>query len=290
MRPILMPDTSVINCLADDPDSVALIAGLNSGYFVRFPFTTASEIVANSSGVRRKQLLGVCRRLLSAGGDCIEPHHEIIKTMVARFENSLPLGAEHVNLRMAEAEEEILRAMSFDDDLATQEREESRTNDKAFRGVYADAKDAFEGLAAAGVQMPGSVAGLVSQLQEGGAFWTLAQDLYERVATKPTDNPAVRRFYAECEPFRALMIALVVAQYDRCIRQRSDGRSLKSGRNNTFMATCLPYCDQFVTNDEGQMACYREVVSLAGIEVTIRSYREFRDSFFIMGATAGSAK
>lgn len=183
LRKNLSFDTSGINCLADDLYSDALIEGLESGYFVRFPFTTISEVVANSSGARRAQLLKVCRGLLAIAGDCIEPHHEIIKVMVARFEKSLLLGPEHVNLRMNEAENEVLRAETFDDSLATQERTENRINDKIFVGVYANAKVAFDALATKGIEMPRSVTELVAQLQRGGAFWTLARNLVERVAT-----------------------------------------------------------------------------------------------------------
>jgi hypothetical protein len=88
-RPILIPDTSAINRLADDPDSEALIAGLKSGYFIRFPFTAVAEIVANSSAGRRKQLLRVCRRLLASAADCIEPHHEILRITVVQIVSNL---------------------------------------------------------------------------------------------------------------------------------------------------------------------------------------------------------
>ena len=168
-RKILSPDTSAINRIADDPYSEALIAGLKSGYFMRFPFTTVSEIIATSEGARRAQLLKVARRLLAVAGDCIEPHHEIIKIMVARFEKSLPLGLAHVNLRMTEAENEILSVENFDDTLATQERAENRINGKAFDGVYANAKVAFDRLSRSGTQMPNGVEELVSQLMKGGA-------------------------------------------------------------------------------------------------------------------------
>jgi hypothetical protein len=284
-RPILIPDTSAINRLADDPDSEALIAGLKSGYFIRFPFTVVSEIIANSSPNRRKELLRVCRRLLAAAGDCLEPHHEVLKIMAARFEQSLPLGLEHVNFRMAEAENEIFAQENFDDDLAKQEREEGRSHDKVFVDVYASARTAFDTLAASGTQMPGSVADLITLLQSSGAFWTLAKGLYDRVAKKPADDATIRRFHGECEPFRAIMAALFAAQFDRCIRTSKQSPSLKTGRNDTFMATCLPYCDQVITNDAGQMWCYREVVSVAGFDVSIRSYDEFCERLFVAGRT-----
>lgn len=288
-RPIWMPDTSTVNSLADDPHGDSLIAGLRSGYFVRFPFTVVAEIVANTSGMRRKQLLRVCRRLLRAGGDCIEPDHEIIRAMVTEFERSGRLDLASINLRMVEAEHEILREENFGDDLAKLEREEARTHDKTFLEVYANAKPAFDNLAISGAKMPTSVTELLTQLQRGGAFWVLAKNLCDRVAKNTFEISTVKRFYAECAPFRALMIALVAAQFDRCIRGQKAEPSLRSGRNDTFIATSLPYCEEFVTNDAGQLACYCEVVSLAGLDVKIRSYDEFRNSFnLITAAGAGS--
>lgn len=156
--------------------------------------------------------------------------------------------------------------------------------------MYAGAKIAFNRLAAAGTQMPGCVAELVSRLQKGGAFWALARNLYERAATKPADDATVQRFYGECAPFRALMIALFAAQFDRCIRSPNISPSLKAGRNDTFMATGLPYCDEFVTNDSGQLACYREVISLAGLDLKLRSYEEFRSGFTAIGNATGSVR
>jgi hypothetical protein len=287
-RRIVSFDTSAINQLADDQDSYALIAGLTAGYFVRFPFTAVSEIIATSSGERRKRLLTVCRKLLAVG-DCVEPHHEIVKIMVNLFERTAPLDFAHVNLRMVEAESEILRAENFDDELAAQEREENRNNDRIFCKVYGDARKPFDEVAtraaANGTRMPGSAGELIEALQKGGAFWTLARNLYERVGTRPIDDATLKHFYAKCDPFRALMLAIFAAQYDRCIRQPGDNRSLRSGRNDTFMATCLPYCDDFVTDDRGQLACYQDVVALAGLHATIRSFRDFRNTFVVVAAT-----
>jgi len=56
---------------------------------------------------------------------------------------------------------------------------------------------------------------------------------------------------------------------------------MKTGRNDTFMATYLPLCDEFVTDDGGQLACFREVVSLAGLNVDVRSYQDFRKTLLL---------
>jgi hypothetical protein len=287
---ILTLDTSAINRLADDPDCEALTAGLRSRFHLRLSFTSVSELLATENCWRRRKLLGVCRRLLESG-DCIDPQHEIIRKMVSRFEASPSFDWRDVYVRFPQAEIEISRREDISDDEAAQEREDARANNKVFVAVYDDTKPAFDRLFAAGTErLPGSVSELVTQLQGGGgAFWTLAANLYARVATKPVDETTIRRFAMRCDPFRALMIALVAAQYERCVRPRHARPSLRSGRNDTFMSVCLPYCHQFVTDDLGQLACYKEVVSVGNLDVTVRSYEEFHSGFLAMGATAGLA-
>jgi hypothetical protein len=178
-----------------------------------------------------------------------------------------------------EAEQEIERQENFPDDLAKVVREEARTYDKTFDKVYADAKPNFDKVfVAGGKDRPANVSELVAGLQKGGQFWTKARNLYERVAERPADDAAIRKFVAECPPFHALMIALCAAQYGRNAQPPNAPRSLRSGRADTLMAVCLPYCNQFVTHDPGQLSCYKEVVSLSGLGVTVRSYD--RDTTF----------
>jgi hypothetical protein len=292
-RPTLTFDTSGISgtgCLADEPDSEALIAGLKAGFHTRFTFTSVSEIIATTSGERRRKLLRVCDRLLHAG-DCIDPQHHIIRKMVARFEEPAPFDWTEIDVRFLKAEVEIARRNDFSDELAEQEREEVRASDKTFGKVYSDAKPAFDKLFASGVEKaPGSVSELVSRLQiEGGAFWGQARNLYERAAGKPVDEAVIRRFIAACPPFRALMVALCAAQYDRCIRPQNVGPSLRSGMNDTFMSVYLPYCQRFVTNDSGQLRCLREVASICQLDVAVQSYEEFRDGLFLSRSVACSA-
>jgi len=77
------------------------------------------------------------------------------------------------------------------------------------------------------------------------------------------------------------MLALCAAQFDRCVRPQNVGPSLRAGRNDTFMSVCLPYCDNFVTDDPSQLACYREVLSIAGLDVVVSSYEGFRKGFLV---------
>lgn len=285
-RPVLTFDTSGINRLADDADSAPLLAGLKSGFYVRVTFTSISEIVATSSGERRRKLLDVCRKLLYCG-DCIGPQDDLLTRLIHRFEEA-PASFDWatVPFTLPEAEAEIARQESFPDDLSTEEREFARANENIFVKIYDDAKPHFDALFAEGkATKPRSVAELVTILQSGGAFWTLAAGLYSRVARKPPDDATVKQFVAQCLPFRALLIALCAVQYERCFRSHGTRPSLRTGRNDTFMSACLPYCSQFVTNEPRQLECFTEVVSLTRLKVDVRSYQEFRDNFFVMAAS-----
>jgi hypothetical protein len=138
-RPIWTPDTSTINRLADDFDSEALIAGLRSGFLLRLTFTSISEIISNEKGDRRRQLLCVCRRLLSSG-DCIDPQHEILGKMVAEFEATPSLDWRKVKVDFPEAKVEVAGRENFSDEEARQEREENEKLKDQFARVFEDAQ------------------------------------------------------------------------------------------------------------------------------------------------------
>jgi hypothetical protein len=180
---------------------------------------------------------------------------------------------------MPEAEIEILRDMEFSDDLSAQERNEIRKYNRQFAGLYAEAKTAFD---KAGVTRPSGLDELIDRLQIGGAFWKLVQNLFNRAASTPADESTAKRFYNECETFRALVVSVFAAQYGRCFPAPGEP-SMKTGRNDTFMAASLPYCDEFITGDQPQLRAYRSVAQHMNLSVAIRSFDEFAQSFAIMG-------
>jgi hypothetical protein len=279
------PDTSAINWLADDPDARALIAGLQSGFYPSIPFTTIAEAAATTDAARRMHLLRVCGALVSSG-DCIDPVGEVIRKLVAHFEESAPFDWAKARIDVPEAQDAIARAEIFTDDLSALEREQSRASEKAFRTTYDDAKPEFDRLFASGSEdVPRSVSELVTLLQKpGGAFWNMAQKIYDRVAARAADDATIRRFTDACDPFRAMMIAIVAAQFDRCMKPSNGGPSLRAGRTDTFMAIYLPYCDEFVTSDPRQLECFKEVALIARLRVSVRTYEDFRRGLLV-GAT-----
>lgn len=276
---ILMLDTSAINRLADDEHASSLIADLRSGFHVLLPFIAISEVIASTKQNRRLQLARLCRELMSFG-DCIDPQNVLLEKLIRAFETNASFDWRRVDVRFPEAIQG-LHSEDFDNNLAKQEREESRAGEGHFVEVYDKAKPAFKKLFSGGTEPPKTPGELVTLLQRpGGAFWAWASDLYGRVGKQPMNEMTIREFTAKCDPFRSLLVALSVAHYDRCMRPSGIGPSLRSGRSDTFMAVCLPYCHQFVTDDAGQLACYREVVRIGDLQVDVHSYDEFRGTLF----------
>jgi hypothetical protein len=271
---IVMPDTCTLNAMthpADFPDGPLAFAAMKSGYFVRLPFTVLSEVIAKESSTDRHHVMRACASLLGAG-DCILPHHEILSALVRRFEQGDSLAINHLNLRMSEAEDAI-RFDTFDDALSAEERQENYDHGRNFDECHREIK------AAHGDRIPKSLTEFIPHTQAHGIFWKVAKGIYDRAATVPATDEAIRKFYSECEPFRALMIAIFAQVYNR-IKPAGVPR-MKAGRNDTFMATCLPFCDEFVTRDKSMLACYREVVAAAGLNVTVRSFDEFTEQFLV---------
>lgn len=281
-KPVRTFDTSGINCLADDPDSDLLIAHLRAGSHTRFTFTNILEIIANEDGERRRKLFDTCSRLL-ASGDCIDPQRRVMQNMVAGFEQTSPFDWTEVGVRFPAAERAIARRMDFSDDHARREREKARACEKEFRKMFADMRPAFDSLYEMGTDRPpANASDWVNQARiNGGPFWILAGKLYSYVANHAVDEATIRRFVAQCPPFHAWVIALSVAMYDRCMRPTKVSPSLKSERNDIIMSFSFPYCRQIVSDDRKLLACYREVVSICGLNVAVLSYQKFRETLLL---------
>jgi hypothetical protein len=281
-NPVVIFDTSALNELADDRDSAFLTAGLTAGFAVRLTGTNVEEIAATSSADRRQRLLGICRRLLSAG-DCILPHHLLVEKLIADFQKAMPFEWESISMRFPEYEDEIARQEIINDQLAKEQRDHLRSSQSAFAKIFEEARPEFEKLyQGGGLKRPVTFRELVTRLQKrGGAFWGLGIDFYKRLAKDRPDEPTIRKFIDDCPPFRALILAICVAEYERCIRDRKTGPSFRAGRLDLFMSVYLPYCDHFVTADQRQQRCLTEVASEGNLSVQVRSYDHFRKSLSV---------
>ena len=278
-RPILIPDTSGLNHLARDPECPALLAGITAGYFPRITSTNLEEIAATTKAGQKRQLLDVCQGL-QAKGECIMAYQDIISGMIRYFDGASHFDWRYLPIRFREAEREIVRReITCDPELAEQQDAELKHEDKVFTGIFTDARPYFEEIFQHQGERLASYETLIEALQTGkdGAFWAIAADLYMRASGKEVDDRTIRNFVDACPPFKALLLAIFVAQYEYSIRDLRVGTSLRAGRVDLYCATYVPYCDLFVTADERQYNALAEIVSVGKLTTEIVLYKNFRE-------------
>lgn len=276
-EPILSLDTSAINKLAGDVDSECLILGLTSAFSIRLTFTSVNEVAATSRCGDRSILIEVCKRL-RASGDFLLPVGELLEKLIRAFEDGAsPFEWSTVGVSLEKTVDAAFRSSDIGDDTSDAVRQEARTMKQRFEGVLDKAKPSFSKVSAMSLAAAGrSPSDLVSGLQRGGQYWKIASRLYEGITGHLPHTPTVQTLEHLCPPFRCVAVALCVALFDRCVRPPNTQGSLRAGWADTFMAAYLPYCDQFVTADERQLSCYREIASLCDLNVKIRSYNDLR--------------
>lgn len=281
-RPLLGFDTSGINALnKGGAGAEHLIAGLDAAYAVRLNGTALDEIVAHSLPGERERLRKLCRRLLANGeGDVLLPFHEITTRLALAFESGEPFDWTRVDVRSSEYMDFILGGEIPDlDTVSVEQRRSAAETGEQFERLFLNPRAIFQKLRKTDKESwPKSASELTQMLQgPGGAYWIFGMGLYTRATKKSVTEEKVRTFVRECPPFRALLAALMVAEYERTIRQ--DEAPAFAGRNDLFMAVYLPYCDEFLSNNHLQQKALREVVSIAQLQTSIRWYKEFASRF-----------
>jgi hypothetical protein len=281
-RPLLGFDTSGINALHRAGLGVGpLLAGLDAAYAIRLNGTAMDEVVAHSNREERERLRKLCRRLLANGeGDILLPFHEITTRLALAFESGRQFDWTGVDVRSPEYLHFVFGEDSSNyEDISAEQRASAIEAAEQFERVFLNPRPIFQELRQTHKESwPKSALELARMLQRpGGAYWNFAMGLYTRATGKSIVEERIRVFVRECPPFRALLAALMVAQYDRAIREDSPPKF--AGRNDLFMAGYLPYCDEFISNDDPQQTALREVALIAELATPVRWYKEFIGQF-----------
>jgi hypothetical protein len=276
-KPILVFDTSVINQLSVEKDFPALAAGLTAAYSMLLTGSNVSELAATTKSGKREQLLDTCQRLL-ASGECIDPFNWIVEKHAKAFDqNPNQYDWKTVNVHNREIEQEIVRRTFLDDDLARQEKESAAESKESFEDIFCSMRPGFDGIFSTGTERPTTFADFAKILQKpGGTFWTgYGKKFYARNVMDEPDESKVRDFADRCPPFLLMVLAATMAQFKRAI-VATPRKKRRAGRVDLLMSIYLPYCRVFVTHDDDQEECLREMAATANLDREILSYDEFR--------------
>jgi hypothetical protein len=296
-KPIVAFDTSTLNRLAKDDDPEPFIAEILARFDVRLTDMSIGEIYATKKPEKREELNAVCRRFLNAGGQCLLPAHWIIGFLMLQFhKDPLAFDWRGVQVRFREVEKVINEGTILgNEELVSEQRSGHRELQGEFEKTFGERRAVFNELVANGEEIrPKTFQEWIEPSRhDGGHYWTFARRLYaaafgrlslenDSVLTDLPDEDMLKRFDNCCPPFRALVTAISLSFYDRCIRHESDPK-FSAGRNDQMMSIYLPYVDQFITAEGKGMQekCLREVAEAAKIPVVVRSYDDLCQSFLM---------
>jgi hypothetical protein len=286
-------DTSTINRLERDGiESEPLMVALKCGFHVCLPAMSADEVLSDPDPVRRERWLSRCQRLLAAG-ECLWPPHEILRLLVSEhFQNPPQFHWTRVNVRARIFELAIIRR-DFTDELCAEQRREQFRMGNNFKKMWRELRPKLdEVLADEPSKRPGSYSEALAIAEaEGGILWTcFGQPLYRYVTGVTPSEAETKAFMDACPPFRAACYGLVMAWFDGALKIRQPDEPEPPGRNDLLMATYLPYCGRFVTDDWPQEKALSEVAAAAHIDSSVLSYEKFSEGFAVGVKTAGQAK
>ncbi len=277
--PRLIFDTSAVNALARDADCEAILAGLGVAFRVGITETVIGEVAAHPDESGRRVILNVLKRLL-AYGKCVMPFHWIIAEQAKAYaSNPTSYDWRRLDVRFREAEVEIAR-QDFVHSLSEETRAEQRELATQYEQVFSMARPVFQELfVGRDGERPTLEIVVEVLLGEGGAHLELGADLVERATGKRPTSESVKNLLNRCPPLRALLTALCVSQYDRCIRADRTPTFGKAGRLDSLSATYLPYCEFFITNDNGQLTTLTTVNGLIAGKTIVERYSDFTRRF-----------
>lgn len=287
-RSVVSFDTSVVNLLAKHPEFEVIRTRINAEYHVRMLETVIAELVSNQDSDLRRHLFKV-ERMLRCPGDITFPHSELLKSSIQHFEkHGSAFDWSKMSIRSSKMEDHLAQHFP-DDELSAAQRKQFSEAEEEWKETFRRFSESFDETAKG--DWPKSLVGLVELFcaESGALLPAWGKMLYKKDDGTDADEKSIRRLYDVCPSFRAIMVAMVVQQWERCFRDVKVSPSFRAGRSDTMMATYLPYCNLFVCNDERQRNLLQEVVIHAKIEsCTVLSYDQFEEKLSLPQVRVGS--
>ena len=279
--PIVTFDTSAHNRLArKGSDSEPVLEAIKSGWCFRFAALSLEELASTPDPKLRKDFFVSCAELQKGLTDCLYPQNELIRLLVvAHFQNPSAFSWTTVNVRGWEYEQAIRdRRFVNDEQLATEQWQEMRKRKTDYKEMFSKPRvpisEIFKKYNEA---PPTTLQEAVTRVygSDKPLVWSMGKWLYDRGSGADVSEAFVQQFMDVCPPFRALVYAMIMSWYNFGVRDPHTGERFSAGANDQYMSIYLPYCDKFVTADEEQQRCLREVARLTRVETEVVSYDNF---------------
>jgi len=110
-----------------------------------------------------------------------------------------------------------------------------------FDDVYKQSRPTFEGIIKGRERERPSIYEFIAALKEDtGSLWHLRARVYSRSCGKELNRADLRVFVDACPPFKAMMLGLSVALFDRCIRDEKSRSNYRAAWLDLLAAAYLP--------------------------------------------------
>lgn len=285
-RPITTFDTSVHNRLTKGHTDETVLAVIRERRRIRIAGLSVEELVSTPDMASRESLISYAKLLVQdCESDCLLPHNVLIKALIeAHYNNPWSFDWRTVDVRSWELHDELLMPDVIRDvELCAEQRLQQADLQKQFRlqfvGLRPKLDQVFEWQnRPRPLTFRESLQG--AEASNKKASISMGKRFYDGITGSNTSRETIREFMEICPPFRAIIIAHMMAWYDLAIRDLHHGERFQSGRNDLCMAAYLPYCDEFVTAEKGreQERCLREISEVADIPMKVLSYEDFMRS------------
>lgn len=280
-KPWIIFDTSGINRLADEADSAGCVKRVREKFRVRLSFLSYQEVIATLDESRRRELGSICRKLVR-GGEALYPHHEIFARLAgehaARSRSSSPglFDWRAVRVRFDEFEQDVSKGSILKRDCVSAEaRQYNQEIECGLRGVWKEAADKFQSC----LSHPPAIDELFRNATvSGGPLWGLAADAYFIPTRVSLAREEAKLFASQCPPVRAFLYSTIIHQRVWGFPGVGADRPYKAGVLDVFSAIYLPYCDLFVTADEGQRGALSWIAGKIRLPVQVQLWTDFRRS------------
>ena len=272
-KEVVIFDTNGLNNLLDDEGQEDLLGCFENRFGVMISEINVIEVAATGDAVRRGKLLDLLQRLVPLGG-CLLPPYQIAAEMArchARYKDRFEWA--DVDVKCPDLDQEIAtRSLVSTTAIADESRLWARSTDKEFKAIFRDAVETFP-LDTSSTCRP-SQEEIINILKAGGGpFWLHVSSLYENCNLIPLPANEAESFVQKCPPFHVLAIISCIGQYNALPMAPGEQRPPAAGRADLLMATYLPYCDLFISDDPGVRKDLQVVVRELKLTVEILTYQ-----------------
>jgi hypothetical protein len=265
-----------LNKLLDDEAQKEMLRCLESQFGVRISEINVVEIAATRDAARREKLFDLLQILLPLGGCMLSPH-EIITEMArchARYKDRFEWS--DVDVRCPALDREIVaRTFVKTAENADENRLWGRSADKQFKAIFKDGIATFP-LDNGPKDKPSQRRVIEIVKAEGGPFWSHVASLYQRGNLIPLPLTEAESFIQKCPPFHALAMISCIGQYNALPVGPGERRVPAADRADLLMATYLPYCDLFISDDPGVQKDLRVIIDEVNLPVDVVAYEKLK--------------